>query len=407
MEPAGRAQRSCSARCGPHRAHSHVVLNEGLTWMSICRNRPGPRVLEGVRVSGGTIRTSPARATSSSPADVERRLALRDDQDLLVGMRVRAWPAARRASTKMMQTPTPPWSAPTSSLAMLLNGRSACLRSWTSIRSSYQTPAGPPTPGRATAGRPSGARAPWARIRSIVSTVTFGFGPTASCAARAQLLERVGRVAGEQDVVAVVVDADHRDVARRVAGRRHGDDAAVLGQRPARGEGARTGRRRARAARSARPRGAAGAARCWKKRDVARARTRAPRRGPAPAAARCTAPSMWSPCMWVSTTVSMSRRSGRRRPARPAAPRSGSTPNRANGTSLAAAISPVSTRIRRPSCSTTQRWIGSGSENGPGMNRRSCRSGPSLAYRNACLTLTVPVVSAWILIPQLSLTRPS
>src|SRR4051794_26056019 len=100
--------------------------------------------------------------------------------------------------------------------------------------------------------------------------------------------------------------------------------------------------------------------------------------------------------MCVSTTVSMSLGFRPMLPSAAGSSSSGPTPNFANGTSLAVAASPVSTRIRRPSCSTTQTWIGSGSENGDGRNSRSCRVGPVLAMRKLSLTWTVPVLSAWI-----------
>src|SRR5205807_2247294 len=45
--------------------------------------------------------------------------------------------------------------------------------------------------------------------------------------------DRVRRVACKQDVVAVVVDADHRYVARRVAGCGYSDYAAVIAERTA------------------------------------------------------------------------------------------------------------------------------------------------------------------------------
>src|SRR5208282_2547014 len=62
----------------------------------------------------------------------------------------------------------------------------------------------------------------------------------------------------------------------------------------------------------------------------------------------------------------------------------------------APALSPVSISSSRPSCSTAQQWIGSGCDHAPGRNRSSWRRGPVPAYRNACLTVTVPVLRAWM-----------
>ena len=63
-------------------------------------------------------------------------------------------------------------------------------------------------------------------------------GPDGVGAPGEELLERVGRVAGQHHVMAVVVDADDRDVADRVAGGRDDHDPPVVGQRPARREAA-------------------------------------------------------------------------------------------------------------------------------------------------------------------------
>ena len=109
-----------------------------------------------------------------------------------------------------------------------------------------------------------------------------------------------------------------------------------------------------------------------------------------------TSPSMWSPWAWVRTTSETS--SSFREAAAIAAGSSCSrlTSIRANGTFRAVAVSPVSTSRRTPSCSIAQQWIGSGSENAPGMNRSSWRRGPELGNRKLCLTRTAPVVRAWI-----------
>jgi hypothetical protein len=65
-----------------------------------------------------------------------------------------------------------------------------------------------------------------------------GLGADCVVAPGAQLLERVGGVAGEHDVVAVIVDADDRHVPGCVAGRGHCDDASVVAELAVGGEGA-------------------------------------------------------------------------------------------------------------------------------------------------------------------------
>lgn len=68
---------------------------------------------------------------------------------------------------------------------------------------------------------------------SSVATWTLGVRSDRVGASRVQLLERVGRVAGEHHMPAGVINADHRDVTGGVPGRRDGDDPSVIAERPA------------------------------------------------------------------------------------------------------------------------------------------------------------------------------
>ena len=212
-----------------------------------------------------------------------------------------------------------------------------------------------------------------------------------------QLLERVGRVAGEHHVAALVVDADHRDVPGRVARCRDGDDASVGAERVAAREGAE-GPAVERERGGAKPAGSG-----WRstrritRESGAASVARAPRSGFAPGRGRGRVPSTWSPWWWVSTT---SQTSVGESPA--AAERAGQLllaghleaceRDVARGGGLAG----VDRAVRRSSCSIAQQWIGSGSENGPGRNRSSWRRAPSLAKRKERLTCTVPVLRAWM-----------
>src|SRR5690349_17502688 len=119
-------------RCAepPRRNHysSHSVLKLGLTWMSICLSTPSPVFLKACGTPGGTITSSPRPTSSVSSPSVNVPLPSWTSSSSSYGCVCSDGPRPGGASTMITHTPTPPWSAPTNSCAMLENGRSATFR---------------------------------------------------------------------------------------------------------------------------------------------------------------------------------------------------------------------------------------------------------------------------------------
>src|SRR3954466_4246028 len=107
---------------------SHSVLNDGLTWMSICLSTPSPVFVKACGTPGGTTTSSPAPTSSVSSPSVNVPEPSCTSSSSSYGCVCSEGPRPGGASTMITQTPTPPWSAPTNSCAMLDSGRSATFR---------------------------------------------------------------------------------------------------------------------------------------------------------------------------------------------------------------------------------------------------------------------------------------
>jgi hypothetical protein len=218
---------------------------------------------------------------------------------------------------------------------------------------------------------------------SSVATCTLGSGSDRVGAQRVQLLERVGRVAGEHHVPAGVIDADHRDVTGRVPRRVDGDDPSVIAERAA------AGKRPERAAVERERLGREPGGQRLAQHAAHHPRHRRGEEAQLHLVDQDPTANMDQPVHVVAVGVGEHHLGDvvERRPA--AAIAAGSscsrvTCMRANGTLRAAAVSPVSTSRRTPSCSIAQQWIGSGSDQAPGRNRSSCRRAPGWRGTGSC-----------------------
>src|SRR4051812_41819725 len=96
--------------------------------MSICLSTPSPVFLNPCGTPGGTMTSSPGPTSSVSSPSVNVPVPSCTSSSSSYGCVCSDGPRPGGASTTITHTPTPPWSAPTNSCAMLENGRSATFR---------------------------------------------------------------------------------------------------------------------------------------------------------------------------------------------------------------------------------------------------------------------------------------
>src|SRR3954447_7317804 len=126
----GRGRRGRSV----HRT-SHSVSKLALTWMSTWRSGPSPELTKACHWPAGMTTISPAPTARGSPSSPRRKVAVPSCVMTIsgYGWRCSEGPAPGGASTKIAQMPTPPWSAPTNSRAMVLGGSSSSRMISTSV----------------------------------------------------------------------------------------------------------------------------------------------------------------------------------------------------------------------------------------------------------------------------------
>src|SRR3954451_263137 len=96
--------------------------------MSICLRTPSPVFLKPWGTPGGTTTSSPAPTSTVSSPSVNVPEPSWTSSSSSYGCVCSDGPRPGGASTMITHTPTPPWSAPTNSCAMLDSGRSATFR---------------------------------------------------------------------------------------------------------------------------------------------------------------------------------------------------------------------------------------------------------------------------------------